>query len=125
MSTALKSLGLYDLLAPQFLAGFQFPDYIDKYLSILSVDELRTTSDAKGVLYAGTVVFQPSSGSFPVLQHQDPSGAIFDFHDVTMQFRLLVPRMGSTPVKSIIDTVAMANSDFVPMQQIVNAFGDV
>ena len=123
MGAALKTLGLYDLLASQFLAGFQFPDYIDKYLSILAVADLQTTSDPGGILYTGTVFFPSSPGNAPVLQHQDPSGAIFDFHDITIQFRLLVPRAGSAPVKTVIDTIATANAAFVPVQQIVNAFG--
>jgi len=123
MSALVKTLGLYDLLAPQFLAGFQFPDYIDKYLSLLAVADLRTTSDSGGVLYTGTVFFPSSPGSPPVLRHQDPSGAIFDFHDITLQFRLLIPRAGSAPVKTVIDTVAMANAALAPIQQIVNAFG--
>jgi hypothetical protein len=123
MSAVVKSLGLYDLLASQFLAGFQFPDHIDKYLSILAVADLQTTSDPGGVLYTGTVFFPSSPGSPPVLQHQDPSGAIFDFHDITLQFRLLVPRSGSAPVKTVIDTIATTDAAFVPVQQIVNAFG--
>lgn len=123
MGASVKALGLYDLLAPQFLAGFQFPDYIDKYLSVLAVADLQTTSDSNGVLYTGTVYFPSSPGNPPVLQHRDPSGAIFDFHDITLQFRLLIPRTGSSPVKTVIDTIASATSSFVPVQQIANSFG--
>lgn len=127
MAAVVKSLGLYDLLAPQFLAGFQFPDYIDKYLSLLAVADLQTTSDPNAILYTGTVYFPTGPGNPPVLQHQDPSGAIFDFHDVTMQFRLLIPRVGSTPVKTIIDTLANVNVPNVQrlqqMQQIANSLG--
>ena len=52
-----------------------------------------------------------------------PSGAVFDFHDITLQFRLLIPRAGSGPVKTVIDTIASATSSFVPVQQIANSFG--
>jgi hypothetical protein len=119
---SVKALGLYDLLAPQFLAGFQFPDYIDKYLSLLAVAEFETTSDANGTLYTGTVFFPSAPGQPPVLTHQDPSGAVFDFHDITLGFRLLIPRAASSPIKTVIDTAAMSSS-FAPFQQVANALG--
>jgi hypothetical protein len=122
MAASVKPLGLYDLLAPQFLAGFQFPDYIDKYLSLLAVAELQTTSDANGILYNGTVFFPSSPGSRPVLQHREPSGRVFDFHDLTLQFRLLVPRAGSGPVKDVIDAVA-AVPPLKPVKDLVDALG--
>jgi len=122
--SATKALGLYDLLAPQFLAGFQFPDYIDKYLSLLAVADFRTTSDGSATLYTGTVYFPSAPGSPPVLQHQDPGGAVFDFHDITLQFRLTIPRAGSSGVKTAIDTIASADSSLVPVQSIANSFGD-
>jgi hypothetical protein len=106
MGAKIKSLGLYDLLVPQFLSGFQFPDYIDKYLSVLAVADLQSTSDANSVLYTGTVFFPSSPGSPPVLQHREPSGRVFDIQDLTLQFRLLVPRAGSGPIKTVIDTLA-------------------
>ena len=54
-----KALGLYDLLAPQYLLGLRgaldklklpFAEHIDKYLSMLAVRDLQTTSDPNAVL---------------------------------------------------------------------------
>src|SRR5947209_6660169 len=75
--------------------GVLFPDFIDKYLSLLAVADFQSTSDPNAVLYTGTVFFPSSPGSPPVLQHRDPSGAVLDFpNDLTLQFRLLIPRSG-------------------------------
>ena len=124
MPAITKALGLYDLLAPQFLAGFQFPDYIDKYLSLLAVADFRTTSDNDNILYTGTVYFPSSPGSPPVLKHADPSGAVFDFHDITLQFRLTIPRAGSSGLNTAINTVASLDPAHLgPVQSVVNTFG--
>ena len=120
MGATVKPLGLYDLLAPQFLAGIQFPDFIDKYLSTLAVAELQTTSDANSILYTGTVFFPDSLGGPPVLQHREPTGQVFDITDLTLQFRLLVPRAGSPRLKSIIDTLAVG---LQPIKDVVDSFG--
>ena len=88
MAPSIESLGLYDLLAPEFLAGFTFPDHIDQYLSQLSVSGLSMTSDETGVLYTGTVYYPTGTGQNPVTQHNDPSGAVFEWSDVSFQFRL-------------------------------------
>jgi hypothetical protein len=122
MAATVKALGLYDLLAPQFLAGFQFPDYIDKYLSVLAVADLQTTSDPNSVLYTGTVFFPSSPGSTPVLQHREPSGRTFDIKDLTLQFRLLVPRAGSGPIKTVVDTLAVV-PQLQPLKDLVDALG--
>jgi hypothetical protein len=122
MGATVKPLGLYDLLAPQFLAGFQFPDYVDKYLSVLAVAELQSTSDANSILYTGTVFFPSSPGSPPVLQHREPSGRTFDILDLTLQFRLMVPRAGSGPIKSVIDTLAIA-PQLKPIKDLVDSLG--
>jgi large repetitive protein len=122
MAALVKALGLYDLLAPQFLAGFQFPDYIDKYLSVLAVADLQSTSDANSVLYTGTVFFPSSPGSPPVLQHREPSGRVFEIKDLTLQFRLLVPRAGSGPIKTVVDTLATA-PQLKPIKDIFDSLG--
>jgi hypothetical protein len=125
-----KALGLYDLLAPQYLLGLRgaldklklpFAEHIDKYLSMLAVRDLQTTSDPNAVLYTGTVYFTSTPGQPPVLSHQDPSGAIFDFNDITFKFRLLIPRAGA----SLIPTGISSFGSFVPGLQPLtdNAFG--
>lgn len=104
MSASVRSLTLYDLLAPQFLLGFSFPDYIDQYLSLLSVTGLETTSDDNATLYRGTVEFPVGSPPHPP-QHTDPSGAVFDFEDIAFRFRLLIPRAGSIVLHSIVEDI--------------------
>src|SRR5580700_2140959 len=99
-------LGLYDLLAPQFLLGFNFPAYIDKYLSLLSVSDFQSTSDDNAILYTGTVYFPSAPGEPPVLpQHTDPSGAVFDFHDINFRFRLLIPRTANHTINNVINDI--------------------
>ena len=99
-------LGLYDLLAPQFLLGFSFPEHIDKYLSLLSVAEFQSTSDENAILYTGTVYFPSAPGQPPLLpQHNDPSGAIYDFHDDNFRFRLLIPRTGAHFISTAVNDI--------------------
>ncbi|HWS87549.1 MAG TPA: hypothetical protein VN282_11335 [Pyrinomonadaceae bacterium] len=57
---ALTKMGLYELLAPQFLAGYVFPPQVDAVLSILFVDELHTVSDDWAIVYTGRLSLDPS-----------------------------------------------------------------
>jgi hypothetical protein len=111
MAAPVRALGLYDLLAPEFLAGLNFPDYINQYLSLLSVSGLTMTSDDSGVLYTGTVFFPTGSGSSaPVTQHKDPSGAIFEWSDINFQFRLRVWREGSGALQTVVNGLSGISS---------------
>jgi hypothetical protein len=121
MATSIRTLGLYDLLAPEFLAGFSFPSYIDQYLSLLSVSNLTMTSDDTGVLYTGTVYFPTGSGSSPpVTQHIDPSGAIFEWSDVNFQFRLRTWREGSSALETVVNQISSGSNS---LETLLNNFG--
>ncbi|HEX5191935.1 MAG TPA: hypothetical protein VFW09_03970 [Solirubrobacteraceae bacterium] len=119
MTSSVRPLGLYDLLGPEFLAGFTFPDHIDQYLKPLSVSHLAMTSDDTGVLYTGTVYFG-SDGVPPSNQHTDPSGAVFDWTDLNFQFRLRVWREVSPDVQTVVNALGgSANS----LSALFNEFG--
>ena len=116
-----RSLGLYDLLAPEFLAGFSFPSYIDQYLSLLAASGLTMTSDDTGVLYTGTVYFPTGSGSSaPVTRHTDPSGAVFEWSDINFQFRLRAWREGSSALQTVVNTISSGSNS---LETLFNSFG--
>ena len=129
MSASLRSLLLYDLLAPEFLGGFSFPSYIDDYLKLLAVSDLTMTSDdtsgsyTGGILYTGTVFFPSAPGDpAPVTQHTDPSGAVFQWSDVNFQFRLRTWREGSSDVQTVVNAVSGITSGSNTIQGLFNNF---
>jgi hypothetical protein len=129
MSASLRSLLLYDLLAPEFLGGFTFPSYIDQYLSLLAVSGLTMTSDdtdgtyTGGVLYTGTVYFPSAPGSPPAATtHTDPSGAVFQWSDVNFQFRLRTWREGSSDIQTVVNAVSGISSGSNTIQGLFNNF---
>ena len=100
---ALQRLGLFDLLAPQYLVGFDFPEYIHRYLSIISVDELRTQVGPQALLYSG-ICSVDGSGAGTEIVHEAPGagGGRFRWNGVRMRFRMVVPRDGAAFVNTVV-----------------------
>ncbi|MEZ6062524.1 MAG: hypothetical protein R3C19_19450 [Planctomycetaceae bacterium] len=115
-------LGVYELLAPQFLAGFTFPPHVDRYLAFVSVDELRTAFDDTGIVYTGRVSFGGDGEAAPRREHRDPGGGVFRWDDVFVDFRLTIPRDGA----AFINTAATGLIPVLPeFDRLFNDLGVV
>ena len=90
-------LGLYELLTPFFLAGFNLPDYIDKYLAVLGIEELHTAIDDAAIVYTGICTLDGDAAAKPHMEHRAPTGEVFTWRDTQLRFRLTVPRLGISP----------------------------
>lgn len=117
------TLGLYELIAPEFLAGFTFPPHIDSYLSKLGVDELRTAFSDNAIVYTGRCSFMGGGGASPTPIHHDPSGAVFEWNDVTIDFCLTVPRIGSAVINTAVNTVANAPINQSALKDVLAKMG--
>jgi hypothetical protein len=100
-----QRFGLFDLLAPQFLLGFTFPAEAHKYLSKLGIDSLRASFDEAAIVYRGQCTLAGDAGAEPVAEHKYPGGGVWRWQETTLDFRLTVPRAGSTFLKKIADNV--------------------
>lgn len=103
---AIRKLDLYDLLAPQFLLGFSFPDYIDRNLKVLSIAELHTTYDEELVIYSGTLVVSgDGAGSLEFVQ-EEPAGTSLSWNGNQFKFRLTISRDASPLIDESINPTA-------------------
>ncbi|RPJ02310.1 MAG: hypothetical protein EHM39_02140, partial [Chloroflexi bacterium] len=122
-------LGLFDLLAPQFLAGVRLPEELHKIVSFLRVNELHTSWDESGVVHVGKAAFVGEGDASPVPRHSAPSGAFFDWNDIlNIGFRLTLPRRGSQFIKDQVDTVANVapvGSPILTLRDTLNTLGNV
>lgn len=104
-------LRLYDLLAPQFGAGFRFPDFIDAYLGVLTVEELQVATDDSGFVYTGVLAVFGEGGAAPQLRHSAPSGESFSLDDLRFRFRLTIPRTsGSNVIAGVATQIGNAGN---------------
>src|SRR5688572_6624919 len=102
-------LRLYDLVAPQFGAGFRFPDFVDDYLGLLTVEELHAAADDGGFVYTGVLAIFGDGEAAPKAVHRAPSGETFSLDDVRFRFRLTVPRTsGSANIAGAAAQIAAA-----------------
>src|SRR3712207_3736142 len=99
-------LGLLDLIKPQFLIDFRLPEEVHNIVSFLRVAELETAWDETGVVHTGKAVFEGEAGASPVPVQKRPSGELFEWGDVNVEFRLTIPRTGSPDLKTVIDKAA-------------------
>ena len=118
-------LGLVDLVAPEFLTGVDLGPTFHAIVSFLRVSELESAWDDTGVVYSGKAVFSGEGSASPVPQHSTPSGAFFDWKDITILFRLTVPRSGASDIKSIIDTLANAAGSGSALDQLRQVLDDL
>jgi hypothetical protein len=69
---------------------------------VLGVDELRSAHDDDASVYVGRCSFVGDAGASPVREHRDPSGAVFRWEDITIDFRLTLPRDGAAFVSTAV-----------------------
>src|SRR5215813_12092670 len=121
-------LGLLDLIRPQFLIDFRLPDEIHDIVSFLRVAELDSAWDETGVVHTGKALFEGAAGASPVPVQKRPSGEVFEWGDINVQFRLTIPRNGAPDLKQVIDKAANIGGAGGPignLQTTVNRWGTV
>jgi large repetitive protein len=118
-------LGLVDLVAPEFLTGVDLGPTFHAIVSFLRVSELESAWDDTGVVYSGKAAFSGEGSASPVPQHSTPSGAFFDWKDITILFRLTIPRSGASDIKSLIDTLANAAGSGSALDQLRQVLDDL
>jgi hypothetical protein len=118
----MEDLGLFDLLSPYFLAGIDLGPAFHALLSTVHVDEIDCCFDESGVAVwglarldpaqvSGQLSFGPSGFSFSgsaqtgTSTQTAPPGSVWDWHDVTFQFRVTAPRSASPLIASAMQTL--------------------
>lgn len=90
-----RKISLYDLLSPQFMLGFSFPDYLDRNLRILGIDEIHTTFDEELIVYSGTLVVGGDGAGDLEFVQEEPGGTSLTWNGNKFRFRMTVSRDAS------------------------------
>ena len=107
---AAEELGLLELIAPSYLAGSLFDSTIEEYLDCLKVDTLRTCFDGSAVVYIGRASIQVEGEALSTWLLPGSDGSHFHWEDLTVDFRLTIPRDGSHEITIAADMIAEAGS---------------
>lgn len=121
-------LGIFDLIAPEFLVGVNINNTFHQIVSFLRVNELHTAWDDSGVVYSGIASYEGTGNASPVPQHTTPSGSLIKWLTTDILFRLTVPRSGASAIKSKIDAAASAagsGSALDKLRQVLDDLGSV
>lgn len=102
-----RKLGIFDLLAPQYLAGIQLPQQVQNYLAVLGIDEFNSFYNDRFVVYTGTSSFEGDGSGTAEVVHEEPNGSRFTWERKNIHFRMMVPRDGA-------EYVDRAANDFDP-----------
>jgi large repetitive protein len=119
------ALGLLDLLAPYFFAGYRPPTgsslpinlggIYDDVVGALSIREVDTCWDDDAVCLWGRAGFTDPTQA----HHTTPQGEVFDWNDVEVRFRLTASRAESSTLASAVSS--LGSSD--PLSQLITALG--
>jgi hypothetical protein len=80
------------------------------------------------VVHVGKAVFDGAAAASPTRIQKRPTGELFEWGDVNVDFRLIIPRTGSTDLKQIIDKAASVggvSGSLANLKATVDRFGAV
>ncbi len=114
--------GLYDLLAPQFLVGVELPSWLDEIFNFLRLETLEEAWDDNGIVYYGKAQFVGDGSAQAPTSATTPSGSVFQWEDVNLQFRLTIPRTRSDFIQTAVSSAGGTASSSSPIADLNNLF---
>ena len=136
----MEALGLFDLLSPYFLTGIDLGPVFHTLLATVHVDEVDSCFDESGVAVWGLARLDLSQATsqFSIgpnglsasasaqtgsSTQPGPKGAVWDWHDVTFQFRITAPRSASSMIANALQTLSGAGQLFSNLTSVFTAWG--